>query len=454
MWRLGRRDARFRATMSLVVGVEGRVARPALESRLDGLCRTVPRLTERVREPHFGAFPPSWEADPGFAVNHHLDEVSGPLWDVASLVVAQPFREGRPPWRVVVVPSGGEHGDAVILHLHHSYTDGLGGVRLLGELFDAEPDGGRGSAADSTGSPAGPGPSAASDHSAAPGRPATPGLEALFLDLEDELRRASALWSRALPWAARTLAAARRDPGGLLHAAGDLVGAIQSQIGAAMGPPSPVLARRSGQVVLAPLRFPMDHIRTVARGLGATVNDIYLAGLLDGLERYHAKMGSVPLGVRLGIPVSSREAEAEMRNQLFGVIIRGPLGYLDFDERARLVHEIVREGRKLPLAGLMEDLAAAALRFPGGVAAAAAALSSLDVLASNVMGPPLPMWLTGAPIRSMTPIGPRSGSALNATLLSYDGAAHIGLNVDPHAVADPVLLVDCLEAAFDEVLGA
>lgn len=448
MWRLGRRDARFRATMSLVVTLEGRVDPAALASRLAALCRAVPRLSERVRESALGAVPPAWEPDPDFSVGDHLDLVSGRLWDVASAVMAAPFDAGRPPWRVVVVPSGGEHGDSVILHLHHSYTDGLGGVRLLGELFDTS------SSAAPRAAPSAPADCDRGAAEAEVGRGrAAPGLEALILDVEEELRRAVGLWSRALPWASRTIATARRDPAALLHAAGDLAAGLQSQLGAAFGPASPVLAGRSDGVALQSLPLPLAGLRSVARRLGATVNDVYLAGLLDGLERYHAKLGSVPPSVRLGIPVSNREAEADMRNQLFGVAIRGPLGYLDFDERTRLVHEIVVEGRKMPLASLVEDVAAAAVRFPGGVRAAATALSSLDLMASNVMGPPVPMWLAGVPIAGMTPFGPRSGSALNATLLSYDGVAHIGLNLDPVAVVDPTLLVDCLEAAFAEALG-
>jgi hypothetical protein len=118
------------------------------------------------------------------------------------------------------------------------------------------------------------------------------------------------------------------------------------------------------------------------------------------------------------------------------------------------VHEIVLQARRQPLAAYIEDLAAAAVRLPGAVPAIAGLFSSLDVLASNVMGPPVPMWLTGRRIASMTPFGPRSGTAVNATLLSYDGVAAIGLNVDPAAVPDAGLLVDCLEAAFGDAVAS
>jgi hypothetical protein len=63
------------------------------------------------------------------------------------------------------------------------------------------------------------------------------------------------------------------------------------------------------------------------------------------------------------------------------------------------------------------------------------------------------MWLGGRRVSTMTPVGPRTGAAVNATLLSYCGAASIGLNMDPAAVPDPGVLVDCVTAAFDDGLS-
>lgn len=442
MWRLGRHDGRFQATMSLVATLERPVPRPDLLARLSELCAAVPRLRERVRESPLAVVPPAWEPDPAFAVEQHLAEMPGSVWEVAAAVVAEPFEEGRPPWRVVVASTS---PPALVLHLHHSYTDGLGGVRLLAELFDFEP----GSAP----------PARSSARSSAPFVPPAPGpgdappappLDALLREVEAEVRRGLGVWTRAVPWAARTLAAARQEPARILEAAGELLEAVQIQAGAALGPASPVLSRRSPGVHLAPLDLDLTALRTVARRLGATINDVFLAGLLDGLERYHAKHGSVAPSLRLGLPISSRDSDADLRNQVFGAVVRGPLGGLDFDERARLVHEIVLHGRRVPWAGLFEEVAEGAVRVPGAVRMAAAAMSWLDVLASNVTGPAAPMWLAGVPVTGMTPVGPRSGSAINATLLSYCGTASVGLNVDPAAVPDPGVLVDCLGAAFDE----
>jgi hypothetical protein len=63
------------------------------------------------------------------------------------------------------------------------------------------------------------------------------------------------------------------------------------------------------------------------------------------------------------------------------------------------------------------------------------------------------LYLDGVEVTSMIPVGPRSGAALNATLLSYRDRAAIGLNVDPSAIPDADLLEECLRAAFEEGLA-
>lgn len=436
MWRLERHDPRFRATMSLVVELGVGLPATTLRNRLEALCAAVPRLAARVRVPFLRTLRPAWEPDPKFSVDHHLSTRAGSVWEVAAGIVSSPFDPGRPPWRVVSVPEE----RAVVLHLHHSYTDGLGGVRLLGELFDL-------GAAGPARAPAG----------VAPGVEPGPGerVSEILQDVDDEVRRVADLWRRAVPWGVGIVAAARTDPGRFLASATDILDALQIHATAAIGPGSPLLADRSPDVHLSPVRMDLAALRRAASRIGVTVNDVFLAGLLDGLGRYHAKHGRVSPSVRLGLPISARSSDTEMRNQILGAVLRGPLGVfgsIDFDERARLVHEMVLHGRRQPWSSAVDDLAAGALGIPGAVRAVAAVMASLDVVASNVAGPPVPMWLAGVPVVSMTPFGPRSGSALNATLLSYDGSASIGLNADPAAV-QPGVLSDCVAAAFEEAVG-
>lgn len=434
MWRLGHHDRGFNPTMSLLVRLGGPVSLGAVQERVGALCAVVPRLRERVVPPALPMVPPRWEPDPCFSVENHVSLHRGLLWAVADAVVTSPWTEGRPPWRVVVTSL--DPGE-MVLHLHHSYTDGLGGVRLITSLFDFH--------GVDTAAPAPPSPTSSD-----------PGGGGLFDDVVGELERGFGLLAQALPWARRTLGAAATRPAAVLDPAAELMSALEGQWSGATGPASPLLAERSADVHLVPLELSLDAMRATSRRLGVTVNDVFVTGLLDGLARYHAKYTRLAPSLRLALPISHRQTPDGMHNQLSGAVVRGPLGPLDLDfaERARLVHEIILLARRQPWAAAVEHLAAAAARLPGAVTALAAGLRSIDVIASNVAGPPQPMWFAGVPVASMTPIGPRSGAAVNATLMSYCDVAAIGLNLDPAAVTSPAVLQDCLASAFRESLGS
>jgi hypothetical protein len=51
------------------------------------------------------------------------------------------------------------------------------------------------------------------------------------------------------------------------------------------------------------------------------------------------------------------------------------------------------------------------------------------------------------------PFGPRTGTALNATVLSYCDELHLGLNLDPAAVADPDGFMADVDDSFAALLG-
>ena len=53
----------------------------------------------------------------------------------------QGFDRARPLWEVVVVEGLEDGRAALILKLHHSITDGVGGVKIAMNLFDLERDG-------------------------------------------------------------------------------------------------------------------------------------------------------------------------------------------------------------------------------------------------------------------------------------------------------------------------
>ena len=60
----------------------------------------------------------------------------------------------------------------------------------------------------------------------------------------------------------------------------------------------------------------------------------------------------------------------------------------------------------------------------------------------------MPVFVAGAQITEIYPIGPLGGVAFNLTLMSYLGSLDMALNIDTAAVAEPELLARCLERSF------
>ncbi len=78
-----------------------------------------------------------------------------------------------------------------------------------------------------------------------------------------------------------------------------------------------------------------------------------------------------------------------------------------------------------------------------------------NLVISNVPGPPVPLYLAGAPLLANYPISiPYHGLAFNLTVLSYCKQLDVGLTAHFGTVPDIEHLMDLLEAALDELAVA
>lgn len=450
MWGLERADPSLQTVM-VMAGVLDRPVQPAeMVERLRAISVTVPRLAEMPEVGPLPMVPPRWVRSAGFDPADHLrfETVDGPVSDFRALApvveraLCEPFGGGRPPWDFTLVEGPDGAGGGFVARLHHSYTDGQGALNIALGLFDPPDD--EPPSAGSVPRPEAPTYQEPPVH--------TP-LETLLSDAAHELATGMGAVRRIGPWATAALRQALEHPAAATARASEFATSLGRTARAALLPGSPLLAPRSGETHAASLHLPFDDLRTAGKNHGGTVNDVFLAGLLGGLSRYHDEHGDPFPAVKLGIPVSTRGGSDDIHNQLQGMLVRAPLNLPDPAERVRLVHAMVVETRRQPWLSLVDAGAAAALRLPFATNALAGAVRTTEVLASNVPGPPQTLHLTGARVRSLVPFGPRAGAALNLTLLSYAGEVAIGVNADTGAIADLELFVDCLSSGFGEVLA-
>ena len=436
------RDTVLRSTVVSVAWLDSSPDWEVLTERLDRATRLVPVFRQRVVEPPARLAPPRWTFDDGFDLSWHLWRMDSPAPHTAETAIAfaclaamTGFDRSRPLWRFTLIEHLEEDRAALVMCMHHSLTDGVGAMQLALLLFDTDP--GAPTALVRPDAPAGE----------------TPGWAGLVGEsLTHNVRRVRGLFRNGagslLPAAIR----AGRDPVGSARAVVETVGSIGRTIAPVNDTLSPVLTGRSRNRRLDLLTVRLDDLRAAAASAGGSVNDGFMAGAICGLRLYHERHGHHPDRLRVTLPISIRTPDDPVGgNRItlirFAVPASGPDAAACIAEMSHLCRA-ARDERSLAytdaIVGVLNLLPRAAV---------ASMLKHIDFLASDVTGFPFPVWLAGARLTGQVAFGPTIGTALNLTLLSYEGTCSIGITMDTAAVADPELLAECLRAGFEEVLA-
>jgi diacylglycerol O-acyltransferase len=446
MWTI-EKDPLLRSTILAVSLLDRAPDRDRLMARLERGSREIPRLRQRVVGNPWSLAPPRWEVDPNFDLHYHVRSMRAPgngtvrdLLDACAPIAMQGFDRARPLWEVWVVD--GLEGDraALVQKVHHTITDGVGGVKMAMVLLDLE----RHPAADD--GPAPPAP-----------EPRVLGPWARLLDAAGhEARRQAGVARRAVGSAPEAAAGVLRDPVGAARSAADLAGSVRRLLAPVTEPLSPVLRERSLRLRLDTLTVPLPDLKAAAKRVDGKLNDAFVAAVTGGLRRYHEAHGTPVDALRMTMPINLRDAstDALAGNRFVPARFTIPVGIADPRERMRVTRDLLRRQRAEPALALTDALAGVLFRLPRSVATTVfgSMLKGIDVVTSNVPGAPVPIYLAGARVTAQFAFGPPSGAALNVTLLSHLDDCAIGVTSDAAAVPDPDCLTTCLQEGFDEVL--
>jgi hypothetical protein len=78
-----------------------------------------------------------------------------------------------------------------------------------------------------------------------------------------------------------------------------------------------------------------------------------------------------------------------------------------------------------------------------------------NAVISNVPGPPMTLYSSGARVLSCYLFGPLVQSvALDITVISYSGSLDVGIATSPNLVPDPWPIVDAMPAALEALVAA
>jgi WS/DGAT/MGAT family acyltransferase len=449
MWNI-ERDPILRSTITGVWLLDQPPDRARLRERAERAIHYIPRLRQRVAANPFSIAPPRWEIDPDFELDFHLRWVRAPgsgsrreLLDFCQPIAMQSFDRDRPLWELYVVEGldGGRAG--LVMKLHHAISDGVGLVQMMGRLMETWRT-----------------PDPAREPKALPPlpEPVYKGIGERFLDALGYERRKQVARALGVLDALRSgLPDAVRHPLDTSRELADALASVARLLQPVSEPLSPLMRGRSLRLHLDVLAVSLADLKAAAKKASGTLNDAFVAGVAEGLRRYHERHDVVIDRLRMTMPINVREGEKGQRagNQFVPARFEVPMQVIDPVERMHAIGELVRQQRSEPSLPLIDEISSFLNRFPAAVSAQVfgSMLKGVDFVTSNVPGPQFDTYASGGLIEEIYGFGPLSGSAANITLFSYGGNCGIGVNTDLQAVPDPDLFRTCLEEGVAQVLA-
>ena len=411
---------------------EGRVRVDAVRRHLEPRLHLVPRFRQLLYRPRLGLGWPLWVDAPSFDLADHIQvhPLAAPgdqdqLLRTCQQLARRPFDPARPLWELWLLPGLPDRRVGAFLKLHHVLADGPAAMAAFGALLDHAAD--------------------APDQGAPPWMPAPcPSTGEL---LRDNLRRRrqelGCGWS-GLVHPGRTLSLARRA----LPAWREVLTekpAPRTSLNHPVGPD-----RR-----LAIVRGRLDPAKRAAHAHHAKVNDVVLAAVAGGLRQLLAGRGEDVRGLvqRAMVTISHHEerpGEAQ-GNKPGWMMVPLPVGEPDPVRRLKLIaaETAARKGKARPEAG------SGIFRFVAGQRIWYRLFPrqrSVNLVVSNVPGPPIPLYLAGAPLLEVFPLLPPMGNlTLVVAALSYAGQLNITAAADRDSCPDVEVFTRGVRAALDDL---
>ena len=366
---------------------------------------------------------------------------------------------------------------AMVPKVHHSIIDGVSGAEVMAAFFDLSPGAGPirlfGRATVSDGArPASDGPrirsaTTAPEDPGPGGDPGGPPIRCPVRGTSGATSSAHCPGQADARWSGRC----RRS----VRTARSLSGRNREQSGRA----APVAVRGAPHVDqpghLAPSpggagRPAAGDVRRVRQVLGGTTNDVVLAVIAGAMRAFFAARGEqLDSSLVAMVPVSVRTEEegGALGNRVSAMLVSLATGVADPADRLRASRTGRRIGQGTELGGIeLEVFAGWAQALVPAVATRLTRLVTnlrlfdhvaplFNLIVSNVPGPDFPLYLAGARMVAMYPVGPIiEGVGVNVTVFSYLDTLYVGVQGCRNLVPDLDTIARGMEESLEELVGA
>jgi WS/DGAT/MGAT family acyltransferase len=211
------------------------------------------------------------------------------------------------------------------------------------------------------------------------------------------------------------------------------------------------------------LRLDLATVKAIKKKLGGTVNDVVVATVAGAVRRFLLARGisSESLDFRIMIPVSvrSRSERGNLGNKVAQLLAHAPVA--ERDPRARLAKVVatttaLKQSHQLAATELLQGLSDwTATSVLSQMMRLSTVRRTFNLIVTNVPGPPIELYLLGAPLRATYPMVPLfSNQGVGVALFSYTDGLYFGISADWDAVPDLHDFVAAIASEFELLVAA
>jgi len=417
----------------------GRIAIDELRSSALRRLHRVPVLRQRLMFVPYGLGQPIWVDDDQFDIGYHIRLTAVPrpgaddqVHELMGQLQSLPLDRQRPLWEMWFVDGLQDDEVGLIIKSHHALGDGIATVDVALAFVDFEPD--------------------------PPEEPPAPGWEPEPAPSASRLLLDSVAGQLVSPTV--LAGAALRHPAHALSTATAAARAATSLFVRPTHAPWNVPVTTHRRWVSATV--PLGPVRRVCDQQLVTINDVVLEACTGALRDYlfdHDEATDRTL--RAVVPVSRRhddEHEDTLGNKVSLIMIDLPVDEDDPLQRLERIHAAADELKGSDFADGAETimtLAGEISVLAGPLARLGTRLIKMNVVITNVPGPPVPFYLRGARVLRAFPfVEVIDNAGLTIAVLSYDDRLFFGLTADRDVMVDLEVLAHGIETSATRLVEA